>query len=142
MPKQLHDRLLARLRIITSTLEGKIKAEEPNRTGKLRSETTSAVYDDWPKKVSGRVFVDGEYAKAGALEYGAHGHAKVGEHAARLDHVWGKKLGSPTVVMVSAHSRQMNIMARKFLRGPLADFGADAIAQLREEVEQTAGQTS
>jgi hypothetical protein len=119
-PVKLHDKLLAIIRSLTTGLAAKIKAAEPQRSGKLRSETTSAVYDDAGRKISGRVFVSGDYKKAGALEYGAHGRAKISGHSARLDHVFGNHLNAPLTVAVAGFTRQMNIASRKFLRGPLA----------------------
>lgn len=141
-PAQCHDALLSRITSLTEILEARVAAAVPVKTGKLRSEVTSQVYDD-QTSISGRVTIDGdsanEYAKAGALEWGAHNSTKVAAHNARLDHIFSRRLSAPIDVMVEAHSRQLDIVAVKFLRGP---FQADeqAIAdQLQQAVDETIG---
>ena len=141
-PTRAHDSLLARISSLTDSLAARVRGAIHSKTGKLRSTISEAVYDDQPKKISGRVFVDEDYAKAAAEEYGAHGKAQVSAHSASLDHVWSRKLASPTTVLVSAHSRRMNIAAQKFLRGSLAADSGDIQQQLRDAVEKSLGETS
>lgn len=131
-PQDLHDALLSRIGTLTDRLAGAVRSGVHARTGKLRGSISEAVYDDQPRKITGRVFVDEDYAKAGAIEYGAHGRAKVSAHEALLGHAWGKKLSSPVEVMVSAHGRQMNVVAQRFLRGPLASLSGDIASELQD----------
>ena len=138
-PTRAHDALFSRITKLTDRLEGLVRAAAPNKTGKLRSEIHSAVYDDTPSKISGRVFVDDDYAKAGALEYGAKGSAKVSAYSAKLDHAWAHKLASPTEVMIAAHSRHLNLKARRYLRDPLVQMRSDITAELQEAVAEVIG---
>lgn len=129
---QTRENLLQRITALTGELESRVKSEEPVVTGQLREETLSKIYDD-PNRISGRVFVSGHFAKAAALEYGAHKTARVRPHSARLDHVFDKRI-APMVVMISAHSRRLNIAERAYLRQPLASMSGEVIERLRAAV--------
>lgn len=137
-PARAHDSLLARIRSLTSTLAARVRSAAPSKTGKLRSTIADAIYDDAPKKIVGRVFVNADYAKAGALEYGAHRRAKVGAHDAKLDHVWGRKLSAPTTVIVEAFTRRSNVVAKRFLRSSLTQMHGEIEAGLHEAVLKAA----
>lgn len=142
-PKELHDTLLARIRALTSELEARVRAKAPERTGKLKEEIVSRVFDD-PEKIKGLVTLDGgltgsEYAKAGALEYGAPGRGgrhKVSAYRRTITEAFGRDI-SPTEIDVSAYTRIANIDAQLYLRGGLADVEADAVAQLQEAMDKS-----
>lgn len=140
-PADLHDALLEVITRDTKDLEQRVKAATPVLTGKLRSEISSAVFDD-KTKITGAVFVagqdKGDYAKAGALEYGAHGTAKVKAHSSTLDHVFGQSI-DPMDVMVAAYTRQTNILATKFESGPFKGMEAKIAADLQGAVDRAAG---
>lgn len=136
-PTKLHDRLLSRITALTAVLAAKVRARVPVLTGKLKSEITQRVFDDAPRKITGRISVDGEYAKAGALEFGAHGSARVDAHMARLNLVFGHRLGAPLQVMVAAHRRTLNLPAKRFMRGPFLESGAAIKAELEDAVSDT-----
>ncbi|MDE3016330.1 MAG: hypothetical protein KGI29_05335 [Pseudomonadota bacterium] len=139
-PKELHDSLLARIRALTDALEGRVQALAPERTGKLKSEITSRLFDD-PQKIKGMVTLDGglsrsEYIKAAALEYGAHGGVKVRSYSRTIAEAFGRDI-SPARINVSAYSRITNIEARVYLRGGLADVEAEATAELQQVIDQS-----
>lgn len=149
-PQRVHANLLDRITKLTAQLEARVKAAEPTRTGKLRSETRSRVYDDGDH-IAGRVFVqiEGEpksrrgsidAGKAASLEYGAGATAVVKAHSARLDHVFSRLI-EPMTVMVGLHNRQVNIAEHGFLRVSLDAMSAEIVDQLRQALvtsEETA----
>jgi hypothetical protein len=139
-PKDLHDLLLARIRALTSELEARVRALAPSRTEKLKDEIVSRIFDD-PQKIKGLVTLEGglpgaEYAKAAALEYGAHRAARVRKYRRTITEAFGRSI-SPTDIDVSAYSRIANIEARVYLRGGLADVEADAVSQLQAAIDQS-----
>lgn len=137
-PTAAAERLLTRITGLTSRLAARVRAAAPDKTGKLRSTIHEAVYDDSPRKITGRVFVDGDYAKAADLEYGGKGKAfKVSAHSAKLDHVFGHKLKAPTTVAVAAFSRRSTVKSRRFERGALEEMRGEIDAGLKEALTDT-----
>ena len=142
-PKELHDALFVRIKALTEALEGRVQALAPERTGKLKSEITSRVFND-PQKIKGLVTLDGglsgsEYAKAAALEYGAPGRGgrhEVSSYSRTIAEAFGRDI-SPKRIDVSAYKRIANIDARVYLRGGLADVEAEATAQLQQVIDQS-----
>jgi hypothetical protein len=141
-PADLHDALKDAITKDTTVLEGRVREATPARTGRLRSQIDSAVFDD-KTKITGAVFVSGDdrndFAKAGALEYGAHGTATVKAHAQTLTQVFGVMLDAPMQVMVEAYTRQTNIVAHRFMRNPFSAMESEIEADLREVVDAAAG---
>lgn len=135
-PVALHAKLFERVSGLTSELEGLVRAGVPHRTGRLAGEISSRVRDS-EERITGTVRVTGEYAKAGALEYGAHGTANVAAHAARLTHLWGRATGAPMMVEIPAHTRHVNIAAHRFLRGPEAAMSGRVRSELQGAVQET-----
>ena len=143
-PAELHDALLERLRALTADLEARVRALAPERTGKLKSEITSRLYDD-PQRIKGVVTLDGdlpgsEYAKAAALEYGAPGRGgrfKVRAHSRTITEAFGRDIPS-TRIDVGAYSRIANLDARAYLRGGLAGMEAEAAADLKAVIDMKA----
>ena len=140
-PKELHDSLLAKIRALTDALEGRVQALAPERSGKLKDEIISRVFDD-PQKIKGLVTLEGglsksEYIKAAALEYGAHRGVKNRAYHRTISEAFGREI-SPTRIDVSAYNRIANIDARLYLRGGLADVEGDATAQLQQVIDQSA----
>ncbi len=128
-PQRAHASLLEKITSLTRQLEERVRAAEPYKSGKLRGATTSRI-DDRPERITGRVFISADYGKAAALEYGAHAATQVKAHSARLDHVYANAV-SPLTVMISAHSRKLDIAEHKYLRGPLEAMEGEIIEQLR-----------
>ena len=135
-PQEAHDALLARITGLTADLKDRVIAAEPERTGRLKSETRSAV-EDRPNRITGRVFIGAEFAKAAALEYGAHGTTTVKAHPARLGHVFARLI-EPMTVIVAQHDRRVNIAEQRFLRGALAEIAPVAIEQMKEALAEAA----
>lgn len=139
-PKDFHDALLARIRDLTSELQSRVRALAPSRTDKLKDEIISRVFDD-PQKIKGLVTLEdglsgSEYAKAGALEYGAHRATRVRKHRRTITEAFGRTI-SPTSADIQAYSRIANIDAQIFLRGGLGDVEGDAVTQLQEVIDQS-----
>lgn len=140
-PKELHDSLLAKIRALTDALEGRVQALAPERSGKLKEEIISRVFDD-PQKIKGLVTLEGglsksEYIKAAALEYGAHGGVKNRAYQRTISEAFGREI-SPKRINVSAYSRIADIDARVYLRGGLADVEGDATAALQQVIDESA----
>jgi hypothetical protein len=141
LPKRAHDRILARIIGLTDRLLARVRGAAPDKTGKLRGEITSRIYDDaGVGRITGRVFIAGglpknEYAKAAALEYGAHGTVSVRDHLERRNKVFGREI-APMMVMVRRHSRRIDITAERFLRDPIGEMSAEAVAEIRAAVEE------
>jgi hypothetical protein len=133
-PQQAHKSLLERITGLTERLAARVRAAEPVRSGKLRAATQTRIIDR-PEFIVGRVEVTADFAKAAALEYGAHATTRVKEHAARLDHVYARLI-SPMTVIVAAHSRKPAIAEHRFLRGPLADISGEAILEMRQALAE------
>lgn len=135
VPEDLHDRLRATVASLTARLYGAIVGREPERTGKLKSRTRQNVIDR-PHRITGRVRISAQQAKAAALEYGAHKAGPVSEHEMRLDHIFGR-LVAPRMVMVRRHNRTPNVVARRFLRGGFEEMLPDIEAELQATLEGT-----
>ena len=138
-PKSVHDRLLDRITGLTRELEARVQAAEPDKTGKLRRDTASRIFDD-QDKITGRVTIEADFAKAAALEYGAHRAAKVSAHLMRLDHVFARLI-APMTVLVQMHRRTPNITEHRFLRGTLAQMAPEIQAQLEAAVAEAAAES-
>jgi hypothetical protein len=134
LPARLRAGFLERITALTTQLHAEVVGAEPDRTGRLRNTTVMRV-EDTPGRIRGRVFVDADFAKAGALEYGAHGTANVRAHAERLDHLWSRFI-APMTVMVAEHSRQLNIAEHRFMRGSLEELEAEITADLQEVIDE------
>ncbi len=139
-PAQAHDRLFASITSTTEKLRDLVEGRVPKRTGRLESEITSAV-NSYPDRITGVVGIKGvtgnDYAKAGALEYGAHGTSRVRAHVERLGHLFSK-LVEPMNVLVSAHDRKVNIQKHDYLRGPLSEIASEALADMEAALQQAA----
>jgi hypothetical protein len=138
-PQKAHDTLLRRITALTSQLEARVKMAAPAGTGKLRGAIVQHVYDERVDRIRGRVTFSGDYAKAAALEYGAHNRTSVAAHPMNLDHVFLRRLQAPISVTVAAHSRTPNITAHRFLRDPMGAMQAQIAAELHQAVEEAVG---
>ena len=132
-PKEIHDTLLARIQKLTDELYGRVRALAPERTGKLKDEIISKVFND-PEKIKGLVTLEGnlsraEYIKAGALEYGVQRAVKLRQHSRTITEAFGRDI-SPTRINVSAHPRDVDLEDRFYLRGGLAEVESEAVTEL------------
>jgi hypothetical protein len=141
-PSEIHNTLLERIRALTGELEARVRALAPERTGKLKNEIASRLFDD-PQKIKGLVTLDGdlpgsEYAKAAALEYGAPGRGgrfKVRAYHRTISEAYGRDI-SPKSIDIAAYSRVANIDARLYLRTGLAGMEDEAAAELATAMNQ------
>jgi hypothetical protein len=133
LPERIHRRLVARVTALTDQLLGAYRAGEPRRTGKLRSETVSKM-EVAPDLVRGLVTVAGDsgqdFAKAGALEYGARGSVEV----KAFSRAGRTPLGTPAEQTVAAYTRQYDIIARRYARGALDDMRSHIESGIAEAV--------
>jgi hypothetical protein len=139
-PNEMRGALKAEIESITAELFGMVQAATPEKTGRLRSQEGSRVWDD-PNKIAGKVFVDDDGAqdaiKAADLEYGGTGITiDVKPHEMSLDHVFDKMLAAPEMKMREyLKGRKSNVAAHSFLRGPLERMQPEIIARLNAVVE-------
>ncbi len=132
-PKEIHDTLFERVKKLTDELYGRVRALAPEKSGKLKDEIISKVFDD-PEKIKGMVTLAGklprsEYIKAGALEYGSHRSVKVRKYQRTITEAYGREI-PPTRIDVDAYARVADVEARLFLRGGLAGMEEEAKAEL------------
>lgn len=139
-PQSAHRNLRQRIDGLTTELYARVEAAIPKRTGRLAGEVSKALRDK-PERITGVISISAEFAKAGALEYGAHRTAPVKAHAMRLMHLWGRPAPSPLTVEVPAHARTPNIEAERFMRGSIEGMRAEVEAALRQALDQTIEQT-
>jgi hypothetical protein len=145
-PVVLYEDLRAEIDSLGEELFALVIAATPSRTGRLRSQERIRLFND-PNRITAYVDIAGDkgsqdFAKAAALEYGAHGAAKVAAHAMKLDHYWSTKLAEPTTVLVEAYTRTANIAEHAFERGPLAALQPQVIARLNAVVAQAVAQAN
>ena len=125
-PDALYEDLRKEIDALTHEVFAIVQSRTPSKTGRLRSEERVWIWAD-REKITGRINIDApkgseEFAKAGALEYGAHNaRGLIKAHSMRLDHAWEQRLDSPITVMVAAHARPPNIAEVSFIRGALAE---------------------
>lgn len=136
-PQRLHASLRVRIESLTEELYARIESAVPRRTGKLAQSVRSALRDT-PDRIAGTVSVSGQFAKAAALEYGAHAAFTRKAHAMRLDHVFARKLAGPITVDVPSASVTADIAERRFLRGPEAEMAGEVEADLRAAIDEAA----
>jgi hypothetical protein len=137
-PDALYEDLKSEIDALSAELFSRIQAATPNRTGQLLSSERLRLFAD-ANRITGYVDIAGakgsqDFAKASALEYGAHRATKVSAHDMRLDHHWEKKLAAPETVLVEAYSRTPNIQEYAFERGPLAQMQPEVAARLNAVV--------
>lgn len=137
-PQKARERLGEVITSATSRLQALVRNSVPKRTGRLEMEINSRV-NEYDNGIVGIVYVKGknrnDFAKAAALEYGAHGSAQVKSHEARLDHYFSRHVDM-LQVMVGSHSRKLNIKAHDYLRGPEASIADEALADMRQAINE------
>lgn len=136
------------LEVITALqaqMQTAITAAIPKRTGRLAASVTGGV-ENSPTKVRGWVNVAGKDRKlilqAAALEYGASGVVKVkAKEGRQLYTVYGRYI-NPMLVNVDAYSRQADIIAQRFMRGPLEAMAPAAASQLQDALFNAVGEAN
>lgn len=141
-PQQARERLSQVIHSATNRLQGLVRNAVPKHSGRLASEITSRV-NEYENAIVGIVFVKGknrnDFAKAAALEYGAHGSAEVKSHQSKLDHYFSRPIDT-IQVMVGSHSRKLNIKEHDYLRGPEANVASDVLADMRQALNDVVEQ--
>jgi len=145
-PDELYVELKAEIDALSNELFSRVQAATPDATGLLRSQERLRLFAD-PNRITGYVDVEGgkgsqDFAKAGALEYGAHRATKVSAHGMRLDHYWARKLAAPETVLVQAYARTPDIQEHAFERGPLEAMQPEIIARLNAVVERAVAEAN
>ncbi len=135
-PDELRAALRQEIDALSLELFARVEAATPSLTGKLRSQERVRLFDD-ATRITGYVDIAGQgsgggsdFAKAGALEYGAHRPTKVSAH-------WAHLFGRPEAVMVAAYTRTPNIEERAFERGPLVAMQPEILSRLNAVVEKS-----
>lgn len=144
-PDFAREHLVEALKLVEARLEAAILADEPDRTGALRSLTRGAVFDD-KDRIAAKVAVVTDdpnlIRKAAALEYGSRGIAvSLQAHKARLGHFWSRHV-TERMVEVEAHSRVPTIAAQRFLRDPVAAVREEALVEMQAAVTAAAEESA
>ena len=132
-PSKLQSKLELRIRGLTDELQSRIEAATPVKTGLLRSEEKSTVYQG-DNRVAGYVSIfagnlKGEYAKAATLEYGSNKTRKL-----------SARLADPRRRLERRVSRAVHIEAFRYLRGPFEDMRPEIEAALEEVIAEAAAE--
>lgn len=141
IPDELYAALQTEIESLTERLFALIEEATPKRTGKLKASERIRIFAD-KQHIKGEVSIAGDFAKAAALEYGAHRATRVRAHAMRLDHVWANRLDAPISALVDAYTRTPNIEAVRFERGPLAAMQGEIIAGLEAAIDKASAGAS
>jgi len=145
-PDALYQDLKKEIEALSAELFGRIQAATPDRTGQLVGAERLRVFAD-ANRITGYVDIAGAkgsqiFAKASALEYGAHRSTKVAAHKMGLDHHWAQKLAAPEQVLVAAYTRTPNIEEVAFERGPLAEMQPEIAARLNAAVAKATAEAN
>jgi hypothetical protein len=141
LPTRLRTALKPAITRLTDQLLARVLSAEPRRTGALQR-ATKAYVDDKENAVRGRVRIGPEAGKgarnvaAAALEYGAHRLVHVKEHESHVSRVFGR-VANKELEIVDAYTRRANIIAERFLRGPLQAMRPTIQAELERVVNDT-----
>jgi len=138
-PDALYEELTQEIGALSRELFSRVEAATPSRTGALRSQERLRLFTD-KNRITGYVDIasdkGGDFAKAGALEYGAHKRTSVKPHARKLNHVFERALAAPMDVIVGAYDRTPNIAEHAFERGPLGAMRGEIVQRLNAVVEK------
>lgn len=145
-PDDLYEGLRRKVEAFSNELFARVVASTPELTGLLRSEERVRLFTD-PNRITGYVDIAAvkgsqDFAKAAALEWGAHASTAVKAHPMRLDHHWDQLLAEPETVLVADYNRTPDIAEHAFERGPLAEMQPEIIAGLNEVVEKSVAEVN
>ncbi len=139
-PARARQKLDDRIRALTATLQERVQAATPFRTGLLRSEITPRVFDDSPTRIAGYVSVYAgdrakEYPKAATLEYGTNKPRRIADHGGIF-----RRLGRGQRRIESRLTKSVHIEAFRYLRGPLEEMRPEIEAALDETMTEAAAE--
>lgn len=110
------------LKLLTRVKAQKLSGQALNvRTGRLRRSITQRI-DASANEISGIVGTNVDYAAI--HEYGFKGAVSVKQHLRLVKQAFGRPLKSPVWATVGAHSKNVSLPERSFLRSALADLKA------------------
>lgn len=133
----VHGNLVRAITKLSIQLQAKVQSEKlsgqvlKNRTGTLRRSINYKI-DESADRVTGRVGTNLKYGLA--HEFGFHGAVNVKAHLRMIKQAFGKPI-APKQVMVSAHSRTMNLPERSFLRTALREMIPEIQATIDQAVK-------
>lgn len=115
------------LKLLTRVKAQKLSGQALNvRTGRLRRSITQRI-DASASEISGIVGTNVEY---GAIhEYGFKGAVSVKQHLRLVKQAFGRPLKSPVWATVGAHSKNVSLPERSFLRSALADLKGSGVIE-------------
>ena len=127
------------LRLVRGVKENRLTGQSLHvRTGRLRrsihSEMTGSATD-----VTGIVGTNVQYAAA--HEYGYQGSETVKAHLRNIKQAFGRAI-LPKQIMVSAHSRAVNLPERSFLRAELDAQQSQIVQDLNKAIDDAIGGSS
>jgi len=103
------------------------------RTGRLRRSVTYVMRGKGTNEYEGIVGTNVSYGKT--HELGFQGTANIKEHLRMVKQAWGKSI-EPKQVVVRAHTRQVNLPSRSFLRSALKDMEGSVASTITEAVKE------
>jgi hypothetical protein len=115
----------------TAKLEEAVRRGAPKKTGKLEASINSRI-SDGENGITGIVAVDGDYGKAGALEYGSQREINF-----KLTHLFEYILTPPLKIQ-----RQLNLTPHRFLRGPEEAMAGEALEAMRAALDKAVEQAN
>ena len=142
-PANARAKLTERITSLTERLDAMIEAAAPYLTGLLRSEITQRVFSDAPNRIAGYVSVFAsanpkrEYAKAATLEYGSDLARRIPDKSGVF-----RKLGRGQKRIESHLTKAAHIVARRYLRGPLAEMRPEIDAELSQALTEATNEGS
>lgn len=119
------------LKLLNKVKREKLSGQILNvRTGRLRRSITQKIIES-SDAYSGIVGTNVEYAAG--HEYGFKGSVNVREHLRTVKQAWGKSI-QPKKVLIKAHSRQVDLPEKSFLRSALQDMRTEIKADLQMSI--------
>lgn len=141
MPNKLRTNIRTAITRLVIKLQRNVKANKLSgqvlnvRTGTLRRSIDFKV-SETGTGIAGKVSTNVKYARP--HEYGFQGVVTVQAHLRQIKEAFGKSI-TPTTVAVGAHTRQVNLPERSFLRSALRDMeqSGEITRELAEAVRKS-----
>jgi phage gpG-like protein len=134
VPKSVEASVLRAVRRLAINLQGYVKDQKLSgqvlhvRSGTLRRSINQEVTQSG-SVIKGIVGTNVSYARP--HEYGFSGAVQVREHLRTITKVFGRPLANPVTQTVRAHTMNVNLPERSFLRSALKDFEPRILAELK-----------
>jgi phage gpG-like protein len=134
VPQQVEASVLRAVRRLAISLQGYVKTQKLSgqvlhvRSGTLRRSINQEVRQTG-HAIQGTVGTNVSYARI--HEYGFSGTVNVREHLRTVSKAFGRPLASPVTQTVRAHTKNVNLPERSFLRSALKDFEPRILSELK-----------